>query len=221
MTSNLPQNERREFVIRNDSFEIRYDFESEPSAIRVSIYNKLDLPLFVDWKSSAIIHNGVPHTYWTDVSYVDLQTVEYPSTIQPITYGSASGTLYRPAHIGFIPPDSYVVKENNRLNTGFFDKNIQDAANGKVVEKNSKFDTGNSPLRFRSFLTLAVTEDFRSAFHADSEFWISEVNQDVTLRPGRADMIVHESTPGADFLAVVFVSAVAVPLAILYASEKP
>ena len=220
MKSTLQQNERREFVIENDSFEIRYDFESQPSAIRVSIYNKLDRPLFVDWKSSAIIHNGVPCAYWNDVSYIDLQTVERTSIVQPVTYGSASGTIYRPPYIGFIPPDSYIVKENNSLNTSFFDKYVRDAAAGKVVESN-QFDAASSPLRFRSFLTLSITDDFRSAFHADSEFWVSEVNRDVTLRPGRADMIVHDSTPGAEFFAVVFVSAIALPVAILYASEKP
>ena len=57
------KNERGDFVQENDTVRISYRFWGENAPVTITIYNKLDEPLYVDWGRSALIIDDVATTY--------------------------------------------------------------------------------------------------------------------------------------------------------------
>lgn len=53
------KNDDKDFVIENDSVCISYCFYGEDAPISITVYNKMDEPLFVDWQRSALILDDV------------------------------------------------------------------------------------------------------------------------------------------------------------------
>jgi len=54
----LYQNEKKEFVIENDTALLKYTFAGENFPITISIFNKLLQPLYVDLGRSTVIINN-------------------------------------------------------------------------------------------------------------------------------------------------------------------
>ena len=73
LNSNDPvgeKNERGDFVQENDTVRISYRFWGENAPVTITIYNKLDEPLYVDWGRSALIIDDVATTYDPKVASV-------------------------------------------------------------------------------------------------------------------------------------------------------
>ena len=58
------KNDDKDFVIENDSVCISYCFYGEDAPISITVYNKMDEPLFVDWQRSALIIDDVATSYY-------------------------------------------------------------------------------------------------------------------------------------------------------------
>ena len=54
------------FVFENDTIRITYHLWQNRGRMHFAIYNKLDVPIFLDWKNSSFIMNDVPKQYWED-----------------------------------------------------------------------------------------------------------------------------------------------------------
>jgi hypothetical protein len=54
------------FVFENDSIKITYNFWAKNGAMAFDFYNKLNIPLYFDWKKSAFIPNDKMVSYWQD-----------------------------------------------------------------------------------------------------------------------------------------------------------
>ena len=54
------------FVYENDTVKISYSFWANHGLMAFSIYNKLDKPIYIDWKNSAFIYNSNKLNYWID-----------------------------------------------------------------------------------------------------------------------------------------------------------
>lgn len=54
------------WIFENDTTKIVYSFWSDKGIMAFSIYNKLDKPIYIDWKTSSYIYNGVKLDYWLD-----------------------------------------------------------------------------------------------------------------------------------------------------------
>lgn len=52
-----------DFLFENDSLWIAHCFKGEDAPIQITIFNKLDVPLYVDWSRSALILNNTPYPY--------------------------------------------------------------------------------------------------------------------------------------------------------------
>lgn len=46
------------WVFENDSVKITYDFWKVKGVMSFDVFNKLDNPIYIDWKSSSFIYNG-------------------------------------------------------------------------------------------------------------------------------------------------------------------
>ena len=66
--------EDEHYTFENDSIKIIYNFWKNKGLLSFSIYNKLNKPVYVDWKKSSYINNSIKRNYWEDTE--STKTVE-------------------------------------------------------------------------------------------------------------------------------------------------
>src|SRR5690554_4989876 len=64
--SSIPTNKNGFHVYENDSMKITYSFWKAKGLMTFSIFNKMDQPLYIDWKKSSYVDNSVKLNYWID-----------------------------------------------------------------------------------------------------------------------------------------------------------
>ncbi len=174
-----------EAVLETDSLEIRYNFNGTHGPIKISLYNKLERPVYVDWKKSSVIVQGERISYWQDVTQVDLESLNshfYWSDNLAISSGFITGSLSRAEAISFIPPKSFINTQWMGLRNNSFNLPTPTKTQRTIIREELRlygdryeFSKENTPLVFRSFLTLSLDESFNNPVHYDHEFWVSEV----------------------------------------------
>lgn len=185
------------YVFENDSLKITYSFWSQKGLMTFSIFNKLDQPLYIDWKKSSYIDNSVKLNYWIDEE--KKKSLEYygsyyydgpllkPGYAISNTRGVSVSSTVKVERITFIPPTSnYYRSQFYILPINFFkldlqapykevSRNDEPKKKTKVYEKSYSKDT--SPLIFRNFLTFSFSENFENEFYIDNEFYISDIKE--------------------------------------------
>ena len=178
------------YVFENDTLKITYNFWNEKGLMRFTIYNKLDVPLYIDWKKSSYIDNSVKLNYWEDVESSLMSHSSYYYSGYYGNYsnystskGSSRTTKTKEERITFIPPKSnysraqYYILPNRLFGINESSKEVPLNGNSKKKTKlyEKEFNNKNTPLIYRNFLTSSLTEDFESEFYIDNEFYISKV----------------------------------------------
>jgi hypothetical protein len=164
--SHLTQNEKKEFLVENDTVSIKYSFAGVNFPITVSIFNKLQQPLYIDWGRSVVILNGK----------------------------QISGPFDHDGQINFIAPKSGVTVISNSLRKQFFDVDINDPKINVILTGGSMkgvryaYDEKSTPLFFRNVLALTTNEDFSAPTFYDYSFWVSDVVQTAS---GPTSMTYH------------------------------
>lgn len=175
-------------ILDNDTLTLRYNFASERGRMAISIVNKLNQPLYVDWKRSSFIVGQNKMGYWHDVSDVQLSGsgTSYSSLYSRYTIGYLAGSISREDPVGFIPPQTKLEKQQfvvlpigSVSVRGPFEIRQEKAKwidRKKPVDvKTYAYDDNQSPLTFRNYLTLSTDKDFKTEFHIDTKFWASDV----------------------------------------------
>ena len=174
-------------VLDNDTLTLRYNFASERGRMHLSIVNKLNQPLYIDWKRSSFIIGQDKIDYWRDVSDVQLSGSSYGTGLyNRYSVGYLNGQISRDDAVGFIPPQTklekqqFVIVPDGTLKLPGDFTIEQEKANWvdrkKPVDvKVYAYDDGKSPLTFRNYLTLSTDKDFKTEFHIDTKFWASDV----------------------------------------------
>lgn len=166
--------EDRDFVFENDTVRISYCFYGENAPLAITIFNKLNEPLFVDWTRSALVIDDVATSYYSDTAPIQGNT---QSSAEGYSYqwnkrfeisssdsqGAFSGEITWPQGVTFIPPKSKIGKAPLHLTNLCFDQIPKEAyrkgkftkLDGSIVTIHTKdFTEEDSPLRLRSYLTL-------------------------------------------------------------------
>jgi len=178
--------EQRQFVHENDTVRILYNFNGLNAPVKISIQNKLDRPLYIDWKRSALIINDKAISYKpgkaTLSGSVSASSWQWSNT-SSIT-GGFSGDISLPEQLDFIPPQSYITKRPMAVTNRFF-TNLPDSvyqtiaivvADGSVSRvKRALFEEAGSPLRFRSYLTFLDGESPDRQVVYQHSFYIAEI----------------------------------------------
>jgi len=158
VNSNLKKNENKEFSVENDTVSIKYKFSGQNFQLSQTIFNKLHVPLYIDWQRTNIIING---NQLGDSIYND-QT-------------------------GYIAPESKITIVSNPLLDQFINLKPLESIPNAVVNKGANedwimlsFNRKTSPLYFRNFLTLTAHDDFTNPMHIDNSFWFSEILQNTS-----------------------------------------
>lgn len=170
-------NERNEFVQENDSVSITYSFNGENAPVKISIYNKLDEPLFVDWQRSALIVGDVSTSYFHENATIKGKTESHSTgeayklsrrytLTDNSSSGSFSGEVQMPKGVESIPPKSRIESVMLELdNLSFKDIPNHEYEKQPFAKSNSElvslrvreYTEEDSPLRFRSYLALYTT----------------------------------------------------------------
>lgn len=185
VNSNLTHDDVKGFVLETDSVQISYQFNAPNGPVQIEIYNKTLRPLYLDWSKSAIVVNGETHPYWRNESSISaVADGRIVATDRRTTYSSQSisGKLSRPARTDFIPPNSSLRKAPVTLAPEFFTRpavaqNKRTESKGALEVKIYEYDSSDSPLQFRSYLTISTDPDFVTVSTFDHAFWISHIHK--------------------------------------------
>lgn len=181
------------YVFENDTLRIEYTFWRNGGVLDFVIYNKLAVPIYIDWKKCAYIDNDVKLNYWEDEelsnSISSYGNYFYPGS--KIGYGATtsakSGKSRKVERVTFIPPNS-LYKRAQFYIFPYHHFPISKKKEPEILPRNDnpkkktkvygvKFPPNKSPIEFRNFLTFSVKENFENEFYIDNSFYVTEVRQ--------------------------------------------
>ncbi len=200
------RNSTRDFVIENDTVGVIYCFYGENAPVQITVHNKLDKPLYVDWTRSGVIMDDVASGFDSntlsirgnismDGSVSSVQWGEGYSSSSISAYERFMGEATLPRGVSFIPPRSRVEHTPVSLAHFSFDK-IPDKEFTEVVYMDTRsnerkvksitFTEQDSPLHFRSYLTLYTdAQDVanRKVLYLERSFYLSRLLKTGNIPP--------------------------------------
>lgn len=160
------------FISENDSVKITYSFKGVFAPLEISIENKLNEPIFVNWEKSALIFEDDSESLSGEKINIagningELNTPFLPSglTIADVRQ-RINLSSQKPLSITFIAPKAIIKKTtisiNRRIENGIPEDNwtysyvsYSGKYTGAGKLKTAKFNEENSPLKFKSYLTI-------------------------------------------------------------------
>lgn len=207
LNSNLEQPFSDGFIYENDTIQLHYAFNGPNCPLHLSIYNKLEQPIYIDWNRSSLIINGEtfpinPETAVFSAEYSEISTEFHNNTY---TDGSSVGSIMNNDRSGFIPPQSLLKLDNVTVCSGFLNTNMGSkeerrtlkAANGQSYDvKAYDFSKENSPLLFRSYVSYKANTKDDWKF-IDSNFWVTSIYQTLDTRlPEKANQFYVSKSTG-------------------------
>lgn len=178
------------FKLENDSVRITYNFAGMDAPLKIDIYNKLNDPIYVNWNNSALIIREKAYSFIQSDIKINGNTSNVSENNRRSLYNYSEGSLNALATIpnneGFIPPASQITREITVLDAASFDPfpkseyksaawNYSDGT-GVLYVKQADFDADNSPLKFRSYITLyTLKENKPDNFVSTGNFYVSSI----------------------------------------------
>jgi hypothetical protein len=185
--SDLKRNDKQEFVEENDSVRIQYNFNGPDAPINLSIENKTDAPIHIDWSRSALIVNDKAISYMSNIVPIEGAFSGSSVGVNHGEYSASSGSIYAkatlPDNLGFIPPRSYINKNPMSVTNQFVVAPDSVYHNEKITlyggsltkVSHASFTEQSSPLRFKSYLTLIFGDQNNRPVAYQGSFYISEI----------------------------------------------
>ncbi len=188
----LSQNGKQEFILENDSLRLKYNFHGHNAPVRIEVLNKLNKPIYIDWKRSALIVNDNAISYLPPAAPITGSVYVRSSTwfdnvsrsVSTSSTGSIDGSLGLPGEMEFIPPGSQIIKTLMGVTNSFHDNTRKGVSSREKVyvrfnytRNVSKitFDEKDSPLRFTSYPTVYADGSLDKPVVLQHHFYISEI----------------------------------------------
>lgn len=180
--SSLPVH-KNQYVFDNDTLRIEYNFWANKGLLSYRIINKLDVPVYIDWKKSSFIRNGYKMDYWSDIATTNTSGASY-SFYRNVWFSESTSNTFKPERVLFLAPKSFITVErfticgrSTPLPTGSATATIPVPEHPRkaVKVKSLEYAPSGSPLTFRNFLTYSLTEQLSSENYVDNSFYVSEV----------------------------------------------
>jgi hypothetical protein len=163
VSSHLDQNDKKEFIVENDTVQIKYSFTGENFPLTITLYNKLRQPIYIDLERSTVVINNM----------------------------QIAGPFYRENQISFVAPLSFATLYSNPLKDQPIELNPKDSAINKVTQINLgkiySFDEATTPVYFRIILALTLNDDYSLPTFFDYSFWVSDILQTTTVPKSMPD----------------------------------
>ncbi len=185
-SGDCPTSKSKSLYYENDTLLIRYDFWRKDGGMFLTIKNKLNIPISVDWEKSKLVIGKYELKYYDGVD--SLQFRANTSSYNPLsnrnsldlfnggttTYGK--GIIKRPERISFILPGA--TDSSGHFNFYPYNPYVKSAVikpdSSDNQAKRVRFRADNSPLRIRNFLTYTTGDQGITEHYVDQHFWASE-----------------------------------------------
>lgn len=160
-----------DFLFQNDSLWIAHCFKGEDAPIQITVFNKLDVPLYVDWNRSSLILNDVAYTYNTGKASSNTYVERGYDYVHETTVNSTQF----PKHVTFVPPKTMVTHHPLRIAAQFDEISKKNYEKGKLGTKDGQtvnikrinYDYDSSPLHFTSYITVYYEPDKLQSYELD------------------------------------------------------
>lgn len=186
VTLNSPEmkkNEGQDLVYENDTLRLTYNFNGKGGPITISVYNKTNQALYVDWNKSAMVRGG--HAYSLSNPNVQVSGSIW-SYGRRVSYSDLNASFSMPDDVNMIPPSSDISKtlkaivDSSSISREFLPDSVKAmkgyySDGGSYQFRRYHFDEGSSPLRFRSYLTFVLGNNSAMGFSISHAFYAGEV----------------------------------------------
>ncbi|MFT4680787.1 MAG: hypothetical protein ACI9YU_000619 [Flavobacteriales bacterium] len=184
------------YVFENDTIKLTYAFWHGHGVMSFTVYNKLDIPIYIDWKKSSFIYNSTKLNYWVDeehsraVAFYGTRFFKGPLNVPYKEISLATGVInsskVKMERVTFVPPQSnYSRTQFYLLKTGK-DYELDVSCDEQVVPCNGNpkketslytesFDIESTPVQIRNYLAISTTESFEKEAFVDNEFYLARV----------------------------------------------
>jgi len=169
LRTNASEMDSMSLLYANDSFSIAYDFYGAGLTMKMKIFNKLNIPLTINWAQSSYIIGS------QSISYVN-------------SYGWHNDSNYnRASLVSTLPPHTFLQKAVViSLPVNFISLPLQNHYKHKVMTpgadahdsfsiSESDFKILNSPFSFRNYLSLSYDPASGKTIYLDQTFWVAAV----------------------------------------------
>lgn len=178
-------------TFENDTVRISYSFWSEGGVFSFSVYNKLSVPLYIDWKKSSFVKNSDKLNYWSD----EVITQSTGTRITGLSYWGNSllsletgfSSSVKPEQVTFVAPKSTIYKIQFALHEKTARKLHEDPKTITVARNDNpkqtttvkfvEYNENTTPLRFRNFMTLSTSDKFDKEFYVDNGFYLYKISE--------------------------------------------
>lgn len=197
--------ENGDFLYENDSLWIAHCFKGEDAPIQITVFNKTNIPLYVDWSKSALILNSVAHSYAGEQTQFSTSsestTFHNPYWGTSHTYTNTDASIQMPQHVNVIPPQTMITKSTLRLSAQFDEIKKSEYTQGKLANKDGmianigrvSYDLDNTPLRFGSYISIYTKPDEIRSYTTD--FYVNNlIKTKVSPKQLPADMAERGDT---------------------------
>jgi hypothetical protein len=181
-SSQLQKNDQKAFVFENDTLRITYDFSGGGGPLNITVFNKSNQPLSIDWNKSALVCNSRSFSLAKTNSIFTGTATGYRGL------ASLTGTLKVDPGFEIVPPQTTVTRLTIYLDQSLpsFRVAIPDTAQkqkayfpGGAVRKYTmaRFDEAASPIQLKTYLTFLIGPGTGTEFSETSMFYISKAMQ--------------------------------------------
>jgi hypothetical protein len=186
-----------QYEFENDTLKIAYNFWAPSGQMEFTIINKLNQPLYINWKSSALMQNGTKHNYYSE-SYTQttkgksggyILSIPAAGVAHNLQAGNSSSVTYVEKNdpVSFVLPNSSQTFHFATLYTERTYKMNKDAISKEVPRtdnedkttkvKASDFTEQTSPVTFRNFLSFSLKENVSEPFYLDHSFYVGNITE--------------------------------------------
>lgn len=192
----ISRNQNNELVIETDSVDVIYNFHGKNAPITVGVYNKMSVPVFVDWRKSGVVIDGNVSTYrepleeyalWGDTGTVNygrfLNDPEGMSMVKPRQRLNTQVLELSNFNFHTVPDSIFQLNQ-----AGIFYQENKDL-------KSITYGIDNSPIYLGTFLTIYERVDNTDeTLIFDADFYMSELIQGKKKKP--SSLKVYKSKRG-------------------------
>ena len=184
--TNIVQDSKNQFVAENDTLLLQYNFYGHNGPVKITVYNKTTMPIYIDWKKSAIIIDDKAYSYYSPTQQLSGTTTtvgyRYGYNLNS-TGGTIEATIKGQEGIDFIPPNSMKEQSTLYLISGYLKdipeesmttRNLWPETKGFPKMKTIDYTAENSPIHLRSYITFSTND---KEFSMDHQFYVSQIFQ--------------------------------------------
>ena len=192
------------WIFENDSIKVSYNFNARGGILSFKIFNKLNKPIYLDWKNSSFIYKGEKYNYWIEETNTVGTTTQsgvigrnvlnkYDRNIYSTSIGFLNQKSVKAERITFIPPQSGISSNISYYQFRLTDSNIHfkvdpyvanritvpdlTRKNKNLIGYEYNYNEENTIISFRNYLAISFSENSNQFRFIDNKFYVNSLKE--------------------------------------------